>query len=182
MNISKKIIAVSALALLACGSASADVITFNSFHAQAGLAAPSYTEDGYTFGSNGGLFSLLGTLDSTLGSTTTLTANGGGNFSLSSLDLDSLFKGPKVTFTAVTAAGNTVQQVFTTKSGTKSITFDADFADVKSVSWTQSRFLPVDYGVDNVVVAAAVPEPETYAMLLGGLGLLGCMTRRKKTA
>ena len=87
-----------------------------------------------------------------------------------------------MTFTAVTAAGNTVQQVFTTKSGTKSITFDADFADVKSVSWTQSRFLPVDYGVDNVVVAAAVPEPETYAMLLGGLGLLGCMTRRKKSA
>jgi hypothetical protein len=29
---------------------------------------------------------------------------------------------------------------------------------------------------------AAVPEPETYAMLLAGLGLLGSMARRKKSA
>jgi len=31
----------------------------------------------------------------------------------------------------------------------------------------------------NTVSVSAVPEPETYAMLLAGLGLLGCMTRRK---
>ncbi|WP_229259411.1 PEP-CTERM sorting domain-containing protein [Duganella aceris] len=30
------------------------------------------------------------------------------------------------------------------------------------------------------VAAAPVPEPETYAMLLGGLGLLGYMTKRRK--
>jgi hypothetical protein len=29
---------------------------------------------------------------------------------------------------------------------------------------------------------AAVPEPETYAMLLGGLGILGVVARRKKQA
>jgi PEP-CTERM motif len=29
---------------------------------------------------------------------------------------------------------------------------------------------------------AAVPEPETYAMMLAGLGLMGFMVRRKKTA
>lgn len=28
---------------------------------------------------------------------------------------------------------------------------------------------------------APVPEPETYAMLLAGLGVLGCVTRRRKT-
>ena len=33
--------------------------------------------------------------------------------------------------------------------------------------------------MDNLNVAA-VPEPETYAMLLAGLGLLGCMARRRK--
>lgn len=31
-------------------------------------------------------------------------------------------------------------------------------------------------------VAAPIPEPETYAMLLAGLGLLGFMARRKRTA
>ena len=31
-------------------------------------------------------------------------------------------------------------------------------------------------------MAQAVPEPETYAMMLGGLGLLGFMARRRKKA
>ena len=36
--------------------------------------------------------------------------------------------------------------------------------------------------LDNVSVMAAVPEPETYAMMLLGLGLLGFMARRKSAA
>jgi len=32
----------------------------------------------------------------------------------------------------------------------------------------------------SAAVVSSVPEPETYAMLLAGLGLLGFMTRRKK--
>ena len=34
--------------------------------------------------------------------------------------------------------------------------------------------------IDNVSVMTAVPEPETYAMLLAGLGLVGFMARRRK--
>lgn len=34
--------------------------------------------------------------------------------------------------------------------------------------------------VDNVSVAAAVPEPETMAMMLAGLGALGMMSRRRR--
>jgi len=33
---------------------------------------------------------------------------------------------------------------------------------------------------NNLSVAAAVPEPETYAMLLAGLGLMGIVARRRK--
>jgi hypothetical protein len=35
---------------------------------------------------------------------------------------------------------------------------------------------------DVASVAAPIPEPETYAMMLAGLGLLGVMTRRRKHA
>ncbi len=46
----------------------------------------------------------------------------------------------------------------------------------------------IDQGGDNQgalldrVSVAAVPEPETYAMLLGGLGLLGFVARRRRQA
>jgi len=36
--------------------------------------------------------------------------------------------------------------------------------------------------IDNFTVAAQVPEPETYAMLLAGLGLVGIAARRRKLA
>ncbi|ATE60512.1 bifunctional metallophosphatase/5'-nucleotidase [Thauera sinica] len=52
------------------------------------------------------------------------------------------------------------------------------------------RILASRYGVENpydyqgrlVDMALAVPEPETYAMLLAGLGLIGFMNRRRKQA
>ncbi|MBP6097361.1 MAG: lamin tail domain-containing protein [Methyloversatilis sp.] len=40
--------------------------------------------------------------------------------------------------------------------------------------------LSLDVGSPGVTAfAAAVPEPETYAMLLAGLGLIGCVARRR---
>lgn len=38
------------------------------------------------------------------------------------------------------------------------------------------------FEVDNVAFAAPVPEPETYAMLLAGLGLMGFVARRRQNA
>lgn len=53
-------------------------------------------------------------------------------------------------------------------------------------SQTTLQFSTTDYkseyvGLDNVTVTAApVPEPESYAMMLAGLGALGFMARRRK--
>lgn len=37
-------------------------------------------------------------------------------------------------------------------------------------------------GLTTVTTVSAVPEPETYAMLMAGLGLMGCVARRRMRA
>lgn len=36
--------------------------------------------------------------------------------------------------------------------------------------------------IDNVSITTAIPEPETYAMMFAGLGVLGAMSRRQNKA
>ncbi|MEY2653839.1 MAG: hypothetical protein RLZZ524_867, partial [Pseudomonadota bacterium] len=36
--------------------------------------------------------------------------------------------------------------------------------------------------IDSVSITTAVPEPETYAMMLAGLGAIGFLSRRRKQA
>lgn len=57
--------------------------------------------------------------------------------------------------------------------GTPVLSFDADHL---YVNWENLGF----GGGELVFTVSPVPEPETYAMLLAGLGLLGYMTRHKK--
>ncbi len=63
---------------------------------------------------------------------------------------------------------------------THSMSFVADSSSVtfqfKDVNPTTNGF---DVGLDNVSVTA-VPEPETYALFMAGLGLMGFMARRRK--
>ena len=44
----------------------------------------------------------------------------------------------------------------------------------------QRAMFRFDGAYTDVTAAAAVPEPATYAMLLGGLGLIGAVVRRRK--
>lgn len=56
-----------------------------------------------------------------------------------------------------------------------------NYAGTTSVAWsgTGSSFHP--FGVDNLSFnVTAVPEPETYAMFLAGLGLMGAVARRRQ--
>jgi len=38
------------------------------------------------------------------------------------------------------------------------------------------------WGVNSIAIATPVPEPQTYALMLAGLGVLGFLARRRKTA
>lgn len=57
--------------------------------------------------------------------------------------------------------------------------FDLNMKGVDKVTWsTNGKF---NLLLDDITVSA-VPEPQTYAMMLAGLGLLGFMARRRRQA
>ena len=62
-------------------------------------------------------------------------------------------------------------------------TFDERLTNSQFSSVTMDGFGPgafnVTYGDHNVILSA-VPEPESWAMLLAGLGLMGALTRRRR--
>ncbi|SFE72549.1 PEP-CTERM sorting domain-containing protein [Nitrosomonas sp. Nm166] len=73
---------------------------------------------------------------------------------------------------------------FTVRSGDdfsrETISFTPGVTDTYSLIFQNAGGDDVGAVLDNVSVVA-VPEPETYAMLLAGLGLLGFTALRRKT-
>jgi hypothetical protein len=59
-----------------------------------------------------------------------------------------------------------------------------DFSGDVFIYWGDGAGKEFNYlaTIDSLTLAAAVPEPETYAMLLAGLGLIGVARRRKQKA
>lgn len=66
---------------------------------------------------------------------------------------------------------------FTTSLTGVSMSFTADSV---TFSWNEQSLTPGDPYLSANFNVSAVPEPETYAMMLAGLGLLGFAARRKK--
>ena len=74
--------------------------------------------------------------------------------------------------------------------GPSNLTFDANniYVNLNTSMWHDLAPVPGQMGDtfrDKISVtvdfhAAPIPEPETYAMLLAGLGLMGAVVRRRK--
>ena len=193
---------ILALALAACAQgyavqASAAVLTFESLASADGnfSIGTTYVEQGFqvddltptaygfaAWGTSSPFFSgstaLMNNNDSGI---TKLSQVGGGAFNLNAVDLTVMYPGltgdgqVAVTFTGTRADSSTVSQTFNVNDGApQTFTFNG-FTNVTAVTWSDNATY---HQFDNVNVAA-VPEPETYAMFLAGLGLMGVVARRR---
>lgn len=196
----KKTLLAAALAAASLGfaaQASAAVLDFESlahdgeWTADAGYA---HVEDGFLLSNLSSFsFTTWGTQSAFYtGSTalmndndagvTQLTQVGGGLFSLSSVTLATAFPymtedNVSITFLGTLGNGSTVSQTFSVADGAAQVfSFDSSFTNLASVSWANEAMYAQ---FDNINVAA-VPEPESYAMLLAGLGMIGAAMRRRK--
>jgi hypothetical protein len=198
MDIMKKTLLVLAVAAIAQGyamQASATTLTLDSLaHAgeDAASAGWSYVEDGFQLSNIGanefavwGTDSLFYTGSTALmndndGGETTLRQIGNSAFALYSIDLAAMYPGftedgVDVTFGGMKTDGTLVTQIFHVADGAPQTFSFSGFTDLAYVGWTNDAMY---HQFDNINVAA-VPEPETYAMVLTGLGLLGFMARRR---
>jgi hypothetical protein len=83
--------------------------------------------------------------------------------------------------TDFTAVLNNTSFGLTTGAGSQTLSWNGPLtAGTYSVSITGTTGLAgARYGASVSAIPAPVPEPETYAMMLGGLALLGAVARRK---
>ena len=108
----------------------------------------------------------------------------GGNFFGS--DISGLFAAGNITLTAIDGVGST--QTFTILGATTSSFLGFVSSTSSMTSLVVSAVQGVDPlwpTVDNLTLARAaavpaIPEPETYALMLAGLGLLGFIARRRR--
>ena len=191
------LLAASLQGFSALAAASPVVIGFDSLmqdNDQTNEIGNVYRESGFEFSnlSNPFSFASFGTQnpffngstalfnDNTDGQTR-LSQIGGGLFSLSSITLSTLApgyteEGTSVTVTGLLATGGSVMQSFNVADGAaQTFSFSPNFSNLSAVTWSNEANF---HQFDNITVAA-VPEPETYALMLSGLGLVAFAARRR---
>jgi len=143
---------------------------------------PRFTGKAAIFNNNGGDLPFPDPL-------TLLTRIGGLTFSLDAISLAPLNVGPyahndfgpeeNLTFVGITPRGGIVSDTINVLGSSYSpinYSFGTTFSDVVSVFWVQDRVVQID----SIRVAAAVPEPSTWAMMVLGFGGVGFIAYRRK--
>ncbi|MDZ7890646.1 MAG: PEP-CTERM sorting domain-containing protein [Rhodoferax sp.] len=149
------------------------------------LTTPSSSLLGWTTGYQGTRDVLYsGTSDANSHGRITIAPYAGYQVTLNSFDLTPYLPNNPLGFSsqwAVYAAGGT-PSFASVGPLTTLTTFSPALSSTTGVviEWKTSAY---DMGIDNIrFTVTAVPEPETYALLLAGLGVVGAIARRKKPA
>ncbi len=163
----KKILTSIAFAITSIGAAQAATVDLSTFSVSGiGSASPS-------FATISGTSTLTGTVSSVTSFDWLFKAN-----DYLPYDDYSYFVTTSTgttTLSSVGAVGNYGS------SGWKTYSFASAYSGVLTfgIKNTGDTILNSDLSIKNVT---AVPEPETYALLLAGMGLVGTMVRRRKQA
>ncbi len=190
------LLAISSLLALTSLQAQATTIDFEASGTPGTYNALDYPIDGFIFShtmdnidvgpagswsgtgpAHSGTFAAL----NNYGGAGVITLAAGGTFSFENLWLKSWF-GSASTMT-VTGSLNGVD--VGSVSGTVNmewVNFVGNFSAIDTLTITPTtggNFLVDDIALNSM---DPVPEPESYAMLLAGLGLLGCMAKRRRKA
>lgn len=118
------------------------------------------------------IFNVSGTSDSLQGGSTSF----GSNYNV----LFNFYEATSLTVSNSSVSGSILAPLATFSGGSGSIS-----GNVVVNNWNSNVTLGAGTGFSAATVqglTSPVPEPETYAMLLGGLGLVGWMARRRKRA
>jgi len=173
-NFSRKLVAVAALALLSTGAAMAgtngDTVNARYFFPD---ASSVYSDLGTAVvGGAGANFSGLGYFQLHVTDTQIIADH----FAISATWGREPFNGFKVSDLT-----KDFSQSYSVDGSTNMVGFSAANVAVNgavaSINWNNLSF---NTGTRVVLNISAVPEPETYAMLVAGLALLGVMARRRK--